>query len=106
MRHLVAWMVLAAGAALAQTPTAVLERARLATFRVDSANCQGGSRNATGFLWNGKNTVVTSLHVVAGCGTVSVYSETQGRSIKARVVHALAEADLAMLQLVEDAKFA
>jgi len=84
----------------AQTPEAALEKARLATFRIDAANCNGGNRNATGFLWSDGSTVVTALHAVAGCGTLSVYSETLGKNTIATLTHSLNSADLAMLRLV------
>jgi len=84
----------------AQTPEAALEKARPATFRVDAANCNGGNRNATGFLWSDGSTVVTALHAVAGCGTLSVYSETLGKNTVAKLARSLNSADLAMLRLV------
>ncbi|MEO8725321.1 MAG: serine protease [Acidobacteriaceae bacterium] len=98
-------MVMAVAAA-AQTPARVLESTRNAVFRVDSVGCIGGNRSATGFLWNGSTLIVTSLHVVAGCQTFSVYSETQGRSIQADVSKSLGSADLALLKLHESVRFA
>jgi hypothetical protein len=89
------------GWASAQTPESALEKARSATFRVEASGCMGGNRQATGFLWSDGSTVVTALHVVAGCGKTGVYSETLRRSIEARLVHSLNFADLAMLHLAE-----
>ena len=83
----------------AQTPGLMLEKARPATFRVDAADCSGGNRNATGFLWSDGSTVVTALHAVAGCRTLSVFSETLRQNIPATLQHSLNSADLAMLRL-------
>jgi hypothetical protein len=87
------------GWANAQTPESALEKARNATFRVEASGCVGGNRKATGFLWSDGSTVVTALHVVAGCGTLGIYSETLKRNIDAKLVHSLNFADLAMLHL-------
>ncbi len=101
MRALVLALLLAWGScAMAQTPGPVLEKARQSTFRVEAARCQdGGGRKATGFLWSDGSTVVTALHVVAGCNTLSVYSEVLKRNITAKLTHTLNAADLAMLHL-------
>ncbi len=87
--------------AVAQTPEAMLEKAQRATFRIDAGECIGKGRSATGFLWSDGRTVVTALHAVAGCGKVSVYSETLGKNFPATLVHCLNGADLAMLQLAD-----
>jgi hypothetical protein len=84
----------------AQTPEASLEKAQRATFRIDASECmKNDSRSGTGFLWSDGKTVVTALHVVAGCRKVSVYSEILKKGFPATLVHCLNGADLAMLQM-------
>ena len=58
-------------------------------------------RSATGFLWSSPDTAVTALHVVAGCGTVTVYFEGQRVQRQANVVKVLRHADLALLKIAD-----
>jgi hypothetical protein len=54
----------------------------------------------TGFIWREQNSVITALHLVAGCGAILVYSEkVQGAEISAQIVKILKGADLAILRL-------
>ena len=58
-------------------------------------------RSATGFLWASPDTAVTALHVVAGCGNVTVYFEGQRVQRTANVMRVLRGADLALLKIAD-----
>jgi hypothetical protein len=67
---------------------------------VVKVSCSDG-RIATGFLWTNPDTAVTALHVVAGCGNVTVYYEGQRVSRSAKVEKVLRHADLALLRIAD-----
>jgi hypothetical protein len=56
---------------------------------------------ATGFCWQDPLYVVTALHAVAGVSEIKIY-KNDGSYTTAKVVKALLEADLALLQLASD----
>ncbi|MFH1119035.1 MAG: serine protease [Bacteroidota bacterium] len=56
---------------------------------------------ATGFCWQNPLYVVTALHAVAGVTEIIIY-KNDGKYTTAKVVKALLEADLALLQLTAD----
>lgn len=60
-------------------------------------SCNG--RMGTGFLWSSPDTAVTALHVVSGCGTVTVYFEKEKVQRTAKLARVLRRADLALLQI-------
>jgi hypothetical protein len=67
---------------------------------VSSQNCLGRQPQlATGFAWNSPNRVVTALHVVAGCQSISVRSGTTNQTWTASVERVLIKADLALLSV-------
>lgn len=93
---LVAALIVASAAGVGAQPD------RGAFVRVDATGCNAAARRASGFVWNATSTVVTSLHVVAGCGTISVYYSVQGGQVrKARIDRILQAADLALLVVEE-----
>jgi hypothetical protein len=57
---------------------------------VDQQTAEG-----TGFVWSSPSSVVTALHVVAGCDTVQVTRD--GQTLPAKVTRVLKKADLALL---------
>jgi len=77
-----------------QFTAAVYDQVKPSVLRVTCSN-----RSATAFLWQGQDTAVTALHVVAGCGPVSVHYEAQGVTRSAAVVKVLRRADLALLRI-------
>ncbi|MHC1776685.1 MAG: serine protease [Lentimicrobium sp.] len=56
---------------------------------------------ATGFCWQNPMYIVTALHAVAGVSEIKIY-KNDGTNTTAKVVKALLEADLALLQLSTD----
>lgn len=56
---------------------------------------------ATGFCWQNPLYIVTALHAVAGVTEIKIY-KNDGNYTTAKVVKALLEADLALLQLTTD----
>lgn len=77
---------------------ATIERARKSVVQV---LCEDGTRAGSGFIYGARSTVVSALHVVAGCDHLKVYFEHHDFERKARVVRALPERDLVMME-VED----
>ncbi len=60
----------------------------------------GRTMKSTGFVWRDSRTVVTTLHGVAGCSKIIVYSEALNEDSRlATVERANLEADLALLKL-------
>ena len=73
---------------------------RKAFVRIDATGCPGGARRGSGFVWNNGNTVVTALHVVAGCGSIQVwYPVNHGVAKDAQVSRVRIANDLAMLSV-------
>ncbi|HQY09845.1 MAG TPA: serine protease [Burkholderiaceae bacterium] len=59
----------------------------------------GAARASSGFVWRDEGHVVTTLHSVAGCNLVNVFSEAAQRTSPAKVVSVHHEPDLALLKL-------
>jgi hypothetical protein len=83
----------------AQFTVQKIEVLKKGVVRVDAGQCTGSSRSATGFFWHQQGFVVTALHVVSGCGNITVHSEAAGQDSSAKVIHSLRAQDLALLQL-------
>lgn len=81
----------------------ILREVGSSIVRVHAESCTGPNAVGTGFVWSSRRQVVTALHVIAGCSAISVYSETARRFIGARVANVLRRADLALLELDDDA---
>jgi hypothetical protein len=62
-------------------------------------SCSAVERSATGFLWSSRDTAVTALHVIAGCGKILVYYEGLRVTRTASVAKVLRRADLALLKI-------
>lgn len=102
--HLLAVVMIAAAgeAALADEgpSAAVLAQTAPAVLRVTASQCGGGApdRAASGFAYGAANQVVTALHVVQGCQSISVGYQNV-TELPAYVIHVLQDADLALLQV-------
>ena len=95
----VAFILLAAVALLPTSPV-LAQVTRDPFVRVDVTQCQTPPRRGSGFVWNAQGSVVTSLHVVAGCGNISIrYTVGGGQLRTARVDRVLPSADLALLSV-------
>lgn len=57
----------------------------------------GQESRGTGFVWRSPTSIVTALHVVAGCSGIAVYSEHTGIEASATIEKVLRDADLALL---------
>jgi S1-C subfamily serine protease len=87
-------------------PSSVTVRnAMLSVAEVFANDCAGASSQGTGFVFSNFNTVVTALHVVAGCKTLQVYFESMlnAKRQKAEVRRVLQSGDLP-IQLVQAAQ--
>jgi len=67
--------------------------------RILSTGCSNGGRAGGGFLWAQPDRVVTTLHLVAGCNTISISSEISGSPQIATIEKALIKEDLAFLSI-------
>ncbi|PZF72620.1 S1 family peptidase [Taibaiella soli] len=59
---------------------------------------------STGFVYNQANTVVTTLHSIAGANSIIVRSEITGIMFRAKPLKVLKNADLVLLQLNTDSR--
>lgn len=65
-------------------------------FKVSATSCVDQQiAEGTGFLWSSPNSVVTALHVVAGCDKIAVTKDEQ--TLTATLTRVLKKADLALL---------
>jgi S1-C subfamily serine protease len=55
--------------------------------------------HATGFAWPDATQIVTALHAVAGCQSITVFSEATGATSPASLANVILEADIALLRL-------
>jgi len=92
-------LLLCASLASAQFTREKFDQLKPSVVRVESNQCSGLGRSATGFFWSQREWVVTALHVVNGCGNVSIYSESAGQTKAARIVKVLRKQDLVLLAL-------
>jgi hypothetical protein len=69
--------------------------------RVDATGCSDGAHLGTGFVWPERGRVVTALHTVSSCPSITVYHEPSRLARRATIVKALHEADLALLDVPE-----
>lgn len=73
---------------------------RPSVARVQARDCaDGADRNASGFLFERADRLVTALHVVAGCQSLHAYFEEAQATIPAVATHSSAKSDLAILKL-------
>lgn len=72
-----------------------------AVVEVLADDCRGGNRSGSGFFWSSRSTVVTALHVVGGCGRISVRYQNKGGASVEQIKFDLAR-DLALLKLTEE----
>jgi S1-C subfamily serine protease len=77
-----------------QFTAAVYDEVKPSVVRISCSD-----RAGTGFLWASSDTAVTALHVVAGCGNITVYYESLKVSRPATLAKVLRRADLALLRI-------
>ncbi|TQV77853.1 S1 family peptidase [Denitrobaculum tricleocarpae] len=97
---LLAGMTLLAGeTALAKPPADIVRAAANSVVRVMAEGCPGtkGSRAGSGFVWPEPTSIVTALHVVADCQTLTVEYVEAGVQRRAQASRSLRRADLALL---------
>ncbi len=80
---------------------ATIESARQSVVQVLADDCEGDARAGSGFLYGERSTVISALHVVAGCSRIKIFFEHHGFERDARVVRVLPARDLVMIE-VED----
>src|SRR5258707_10554309 len=73
--------------------------------RITACSCEDrDKRVGSGFVWRDATTVVTALHVMSGCKTVSVTYEARNQPLQATPTKFSAEADLVLLQVKDPPK--
>ncbi len=96
-------LAIAFASSLSAQPALTGEQLRAASRSVVKIECRStGTEDghaATGFLWGQTNTVVTALHVVAGCNNITVYFEASGAKRRATISRVRKRADLALLEV-------
>ncbi len=95
-------LVTLGSAASAQFTEKQINGYRQSVVRVDATGCTlvpGGNLVGSGFFWKQSNWVVTALHVINGCSSISVYSDVALDSSPAHVAKILLADDLALLAL-------
>lgn len=85
--------------ATAKPSADIVRAAATSVVRVTAEGCPGGqgSRVGSGFIWPDPSTVVTALHVVADCRSVTVDYVEAGVQRRAQASKSLRRADLALL---------
>jgi S1-C subfamily serine protease len=97
-------LLVAALAALPAAPASALdagarEAAARSVVQVRARECPDGDRAGSGFVYAAAGSVVTALHVVAGCRRLSVFAEKHGgRVYDAEVARVLSGPDLVLLR--------
>lgn len=94
-------LVAAAPSAWAKPPADIVRAAANSVVRVTAEGCPGptGTRSGSGFVWPDPAQVVTALHVVADCRTLTVEYVDRGVQRRAQASRSLRRADLALLQV-------
>ncbi|MGF1659456.1 MAG: serine protease [Rubrimonas sp.] len=83
-------------------PAELRERLALSVAQIRARDCPDGDRSGTGFVYGAPGRIVTALHVVAGCRTLSAFFEKHGgRIAAAQVARVLTGPDLALLDAPE-----
>ena len=87
--------------AWAKPPADIVRAAANSVVRVTAEGCPGeqGTRVGSGFVWPDPAQVVTALHLVADCQTLTVEYVDQGVQRRAQASKSLRHADLALLQV-------
>jgi len=85
----------------AQISSAVFTTVSNSSVLITTAKCSGSRpiRSGSGFVWHSKSEVVTALHVVIGCQSITVTSPMRANDIaNVRISHVDPDHDLAMLK--------
>jgi hypothetical protein len=102
MKHFIVLVLFVSLLSTSLTPQFTLAKFNLwkkSIVRVDATQCRENDRSASGFLWRQTTWVVTTLHVVNGCGNMSVFSEATGSTKRATILRVLPKQDLVLLQI-------
>lgn len=96
---LAATAALAPEPAWAKPPADIVRAAANSVVRVMAEGCPGtkGSRAGSGFVWPDATSIVTALHLVADCQSLTVEYVEAGVQRRARASRSLRRADLALL---------
>lgn len=80
---------------------------RAAILRVVADDCAGEPKRrvGTGFVWRSSAELVTTLHVVGGCGSVTAYSERDKVIYPVTITRVLPRADLVLMSIGNNASF-
>jgi S1-C subfamily serine protease len=81
-----------------QTNIALFERSAPSVVYIFTRNGKGGGGTGSGFVWDGAGHVVTNNHVIKGATEVLVRLD-DGEAVRARVIGAAPDYDLAVIQL-------
>jgi Trypsin-like peptidase domain len=97
--QMLACLAVATGLAADDGPSAeMMQQIARSVVQIVARDCTSGNRTGSGFVWSNPSSVVTALHVVAGCRSLAAYNQGVGE-IGVHVAHALPSADLALLGL-------
>jgi S1-C subfamily serine protease len=93
-----AWLLLASAQCFAgrQFDKTVYDAVKPSVIQI---SCVSDGRSGTGFVWSSSDSVVTALHVVAGCQKIVVHYESAGVSGSASLAKICRRADLALLKI-------
>ena len=93
--------------AVAELPSlGTMERVSHSVLKVRASACQnGGDFSGTGFAWGDSGQVVTALHLVAGCQSITVRSASAGVVRAAQIDRSLQGADLVLLSVEGNTHF-
>lgn len=92
-------LLLLPGLAQALPSSSTLDRVSPAVVKIRATQCATGDRSGTGFVWQSRDRIVTSLHVVADCKVVKAWYEKAGGE-RILTLSALAlNSDLALMRV-------
>ncbi len=93
---------LAIGTGYAEPSAETIKAASRSLVKITASDCNGSSKQGSGFVWKDSSRVVTALHVVAGCATISGWNQETKKTTELRVTNQLTKADLALLSVNDD----
>jgi trypsin-like peptidase len=94
--------ILSPASAQAEPSAETMRQAARSLVKISASDCNGPGKQGTGFVWQKSTRIVTALHVVAGCRQISSWNQDTRKTTALRVTHQLADADLALLDVVND----
>ncbi len=94
--------IVATGVSFAEPSADTIKAASRSLVKITASDCTGSSKQGSGFVWKDSSRVVTALHVVAGCTTISGWNQETKKTTQLRVTNQLTKADLALLSVNDD----